>query len=168
MPTTALAYHGNSFPSGPINSPDFSSSNAHFAINSAACSGVFAPDPVAWLFSFVVVNPGVSALTTAFPLSSFASAMVYEFAAALDVLYATTCRAESGRAWNVLDAMSVEMFRMFGLGADDLSTSGRRAVVVWMRPKRLISQASRMTATSTVVAFCGLSRTPEPILYSGR
>jgi hypothetical protein len=38
------------------------------------------------------------------PFYSCASAMVYELAAALFVLYATTCKKASGRDWIVLEA----------------------------------------------------------------
>jgi len=94
-------------------------------------------------------------------LNSCANAMVYELAAALLVLYATTCNPASGRAWYALDAISVETFSMTAFV--DLRKRGRKAMVVWTSPKKLVSIASRMGAREREVAFWFSSNLPIPV-----
>jgi hypothetical protein len=63
------------------------------------------------------------------------------------VLYATaSCRNPFGPAIKVLDAMSVLTLRMTAgaAGVEEARRRGSKAVVVWMRPKRLVSTAERM------------------------
>ena len=86
--------------------------------------------------------------------------MVYELAADLLVLYATTCKMAPGLDWIVLDAMSMETFSMTAFVA--LRKRGRKAMVVWMRPKKLVSIASRMVEREIVVAFWSSSNLPIP------
>ena len=125
-------------------------SRAHGSNVLAPSAGLLPPWP--YELSLVDVNPGVTQLTL-IPscLSSCAKATVYELAAALDVLYATTWSDESGLAWYVVEAMSVVTLRITAW--EDFRRSGRNVVVVWIRPKKLGSKTARTSATSTVVAF---------------
>lgn len=152
-PTDTEKKHQRTAPVGPS-----LSSSAHLTKVSAPCFGVLPPTP--WLLRFVDVNPGVTALTlTPSFFNSFASAIVYEFAAALDVLYATRCRM--GRpAWRWFEAMSVVTLRMAACG--DLRMRGTKVVQTWMRPKRLVSTVLRTVATSTVRAFWSEENSPMP------
>jgi hypothetical protein len=111
----------------------------------------------------VDINPGKTQLTLIpSSLSSWAKAIVYKLAAALDVLYATTWSAESGLAWKVVEAMSVVTLRM--MAWEDFWRSERRVVVVvWIRLKKLGSKVVQTSLTSTVVAFWGISKKAAPI-----
>ena len=132
-----------------------SSNNAQGKSTSAPALAVLPPRLK--LFSFVLVNPGATAFTLIpSPLNSCANEMVYELTADLLVLYATTWKPAPGRAWTVL--LIVATFTMTPFL--DLRKRGRKAMVVWTRPKKLVSIASRMVEREIEVAFWFSSSLP--------
>ena len=95
--------------------------------------------------------------------NSCANAMVYELAAALLVLYATTCNMASGFDWIVFDAMSIETFTMTAFSP--FRTRGSKVLVVWMRPKKLVSNVARTVEREIVVAFWSSSNLAIPDVF---
>ena len=115
--------------------------------------------PALWLVMLVDVNPGVTAFTLMpSPFNSCANAMVYEFTAALLDLYATRCAGAFGRAMTVLDPNSLETFST--TACVGFRNRGRKAMVVWMSPKKLVSITSRTTVRGRDVAFWFASNLP--------
>jgi hypothetical protein len=119
------------------------------------------------------MNPEFAAFTLMpSSLSTCARDIVYEFRAALLLLYAeNSSKIPLGLAWKVLDPAPELKFNVTdgASGVDEASRRGRNAVVICIKPKKFVSKTARIAVIfSALVGLCGGIPIPKMlVLYIG-